>query len=342
MDTLDNVTPTAVGGRMKIYSKAQNGASRPALVQNLGATEFILGRDNCVIGRNSTGSTITKGMAVYTNSFFFVVPQIIPAQANSLSTLVAIGIAVDDIAPNNFGFVMKLGILSGLNTSGFSAGDALYVSPTVAGGLTNVRPSGTTNFVDVVAEVFQSDATNGQILVRAVGGLLNAETGTNAATWTGSAIVGTTVNATTGFQVAGAATSGNVLTGNGTNFVSTAPVVTLTNTATLTNKRITERVLALSANSATPAINTDNFDVVHITAQTAAITSFTTNLTGTPVDGDTLRISVTGTGAVALTFGTSFEASTVALPTTTVTTARLDMGFFWNTETSKWRIVATA
>jgi hypothetical protein len=113
----------------------------------------------------------------------------------------------------------------------------------------------------------------------------------------------------------------------------------LTAAATLTNKRITKRVLSLSAASATPAINTDNYDVVHITAQgSTAITSFTSGLSGTPVDGDTLRISVIGSGAVGLTFGASFEASgNVALPTTTVAGVRLDMGFFWNTETNKWR-----
>jgi hypothetical protein len=105
---------------------------------------------------------------------------------------------------------------------------------------------------------------------------------------------------------------------------------------------IRDRVSLLSANSATPAINTNTTDVVHITSQTAAITSFTTNLSGTPIDGQRLRISVTGTAAVALTWGTSFEASTVALPTTTATTARLDIGFFWNTETSKWRCMAVA
>lgn len=119
-------------------------------------------------------------------------------------------------------------------------------------------------------------------------------------------------------------------------------LVTLTGTQTLTNKRITQRVLALSANSATPAINTDSYDVVHITAQTAAITSLTSGLSGTPVDGDRLRISITGTAAVALTFGTSFESSTVTLPTTTIGTSRLDIGFFWNTETSKWRCTAVA
>lgn len=111
---------------------------------------------------------------------------------------------------------------------------------------------------------------------------------------------------------------------------------------TLTNKRITRRVLALSANSATPSINTDNYDAVHITSQSTAITSFTTNLSGTPVDGDLLRISITGTTSIALTWGSSFESSTVTLPTTTSSTTRLDVGFVWNTETSKWRCIASA
>lgn len=101
------------------------------------------------------------------------------------------------------------------------------------------------------------------------------------------------------------------------------------------------KILALSDNSATPAINTNAYSVVHITNQTAAITSFTSKLQGNPNDGDTLRISITGTAAVGITWGTSFEASTVALPTTTVLTNRLDVSFFWNTETSKWRCVAS-
>jgi hypothetical protein len=122
---------------------------------------------------------------------------------------------------------------------------------------------------------------------------------------------------------------------------ATDTLVARATTDTLSNKRITKRVLALSANSATPAINTDNYDVVHITAQTAAITSFTTNLTGTPVDGDTLRISITGSSGAAIAWGTSFESSTVTLPTA-FTTSRQDVGFFWNTETSKWRCVAVA
>ena len=151
--------------------------------------------------------------------------------------------------------------------------------------------------------------------------------GTDAITWT---------------QVAGQGsfTGGNGITITGTSIaIDTSITVDRTTAQTLSGKRVAKRVLALSANSATPAINTDLYDVVHITAQTAAITSFTTNLSGTPVDGDSLWISITGTAAVALTFGTSFEASTIALPATTATTARLDIGFKWNTETSKWRCV---
>jgi hypothetical protein len=113
-------------------------------------------------------------------------------------------------------------------------------------------------------------------------------------------------------------------------------------TAAVVTSRIVPRVLASTANSATPTLNTSTYDMMVITGQTVAITSFTTNLTGTPINGQKLWISITGTGAIAITWGASFESSTVTLPTTTVTTARLDVGFVWNAATSKWRCVAVA
>jgi hypothetical protein len=115
---------------------------------------------------------------------------------------------------------------------------------------------------------------------------------------------------------------------------------TLDNTVTLTNKRITPRTGTV-ASSATPTINTDNVDFFSITAQTVDITSMTTNLSGTPTDGQKLWIAITGTASRAIAWGASFEASTVALPTTTSGTSRLDCGFVWNAATSKWRIMAS-
>ena len=114
-------------------------------------------------------------------------------------------------------------------------------------------------------------------------------------------------------------------------------------TQTLTNKWIQPRILASTANSATPTLNTDNYDMMVITGQTLAITSFTTNLTGTPVNGQKLWIAITGTGAIAITWGAKFAASgTVTLPTTTVSSTRLDVGFIWNVTASAWMCVAVA
>jgi hypothetical protein len=119
-------------------------------------------------------------------------------------------------------------------------------------------------------------------------------------------------------------------------------VVGTTDTNTLTNKRITARSGTV-ASSATPTINTDNVDYYSITALAAAITSFTTNLSGTPTIGQTLWISITDNGTSrAITWGASFEASTIALPTTTVISTRLDVAFIWNESTSKWRCVGIA
>jgi hypothetical protein len=117
-------------------------------------------------------------------------------------------------------------------------------------------------------------------------------------------------------------------------------IVARTSTDTLTNKRITKRT-GTTTSSATPTINTNNVDFYSITALAVNITSFTTNLSGTPTDGQTLWIAITGTATRTIAWGASFEASTIALPVTTVGTARLDVGFVWNAVTSKWRIVAT-
>ncbi len=112
--------------------------------------------------------------------------------------------------------------------------------------------------------------------------------------------------------------------------------ITSTSTITFTNKRITARVDSTTS-SATPTINTDNVDTYKLTAQSVDITSFTTNLSGTPTDDQILHIVIIGTATRAITWGSKFEASTVVLPTTTVGTNRLDVYFIWNTATSKWR-----
>lgn len=122
----------------------------------------------------------------------------------------------------------------------------------------------------------------------------------------------------------------------------TGTLATLAGTETFTNKRITRRFVT-TTQSATPTINTDNTDISSITALAQAITSFTTNLTGTPSAGDYLQIQITDNGtARAITWGAKFASTTVTLPTTTVISTLLRVGFQWDTVAAVWQCIAVA
>ena len=160
-------------------------------------------------------------------------------------------------------------------------------------------------------------------------------------------VQGTSDSGLSGAQFLGSLSTGLMVVTTGTGVVTSTPapsgtLVGTSDTQTLTNKRFTRRVVTVTQ-SATPAINTDNTDVASITGLAQAITSFTTNLTGTPVDGDMLIVRITDDGtARAITWGAKFEASTIALPTTTVISTMLTVGFIWNTASLKWRCIAAA
>jgi len=127
---------------------------------------------------------------------------------------------------------------------------------------------------------------------------------------------------------------------SGTLSLGGVSVPTISSTSTLTNKRITPRVTSIASN-ATPTVNTDNCDAVDITALATAITSMTTNLSGTPTIGDVLIYQIKDDGtARGITWGASFSAKGVALPTTTVISKLLTVGFLWNGTT--WGCVGSA
>lgn len=130
----------------------------------------------------------------------------------------------------------------------------------------------------------------------------------------------------------GATTLTGLVKGNGASAMTavTAPsgaVVGTSDTQTLSNKRTTPRVTTITS-SATPAVNTDTTDFVNITAIGTAITSMTSSLSGTPVIGDKLIYQIKDDAtARAITWGASFVAKGVALPTTTVISKLLTVGF---------------
>ncbi len=142
----------------------------------------------------------------------------------------------------------------------------------------------------------------------------------------------------------GAGTLTGLVLGNGTSSFTTvtAPsgtVVGTTDTQTLTNKWVKPRSTATPAPGATPAINTDNFDVVKFTSVGTAITSMTTSLTGTPVIGQKLLLSFTDDGtARGITWGASFQSGPATLLATTVISKQHWVGLVY--DGSKWTCFA--
>ncbi len=122
---------------------------------------------------------------------------------------------------------------------------------------------------------------------------------------------------------------------------ATGAVVGTTNTQTLTNKRVDPRVSS-EASSATPTINTDNVDAHKITALATNITSFTTNLSGTPVDFQKLIVRITDSGSgQTIAWGASFEAKGVDLPVAITAGKTLTIGFIYDSVSAKWGCVAS-
>lgn len=118
------------------------------------------------------------------------------------------------------------------------------------------------------------------------------------------------------------------------------------NGTTLSSTQFSGRLLPRSAtvaSAAAPAINTDTTDIFTITALAADITSMTTNLTGTPLEGQRLTVRFLDDGtARAIAWGASFASRGATLPTTTVISKYLYVELIWNAATTTWDCISTA
>ena len=76
-----------------------------------------------------------------------------------------LGVATEQIADNQRGYVTTFGAVRDLDTSAFSEGDILYLSATTSGSYSNIRPAAP-NFEARVGVVQIANATEGVVLVR--------------------------------------------------------------------------------------------------------------------------------------------------------------------------------
>jgi hypothetical protein len=116
--------------------------------------------------RNNLGFTVPSGTAVYLSGNIGNVPLIALSQANTeLTSTKTIGITSAPIANNTNGTIVVFGLAENLNTSSFAVGSALWLSPTVAGGLTVTKPSAPDHMV-FIGVVTRSHPTQGTIEIK--------------------------------------------------------------------------------------------------------------------------------------------------------------------------------
>ena len=291
---------------------------------------------------NNTGTTIPNGSPVYITgtSSGQTYPNVALAKADVAATSSVIGLTNGAIANGAIGYVTSQGTIDNVNTSTFTVGQVLYLSPYSAGQMMNtIPPTGITVQVGVVTFI---NSTTGHIYVKQ----------TTPLSVPASIITGTLGVANGG---TGATTLTGLVLGNGTSAMTTvtAPsgtVVGTTDTQTLTNKTILPRVSSTTSISSPLAWNSDNFDLYAATAQAGALTISAD--AGTPADGEKIQFRftcdatprvITFTGGASKGFkpiGVTMTVSGSNFTYTLTASKTTYFGAIYNSSSARWEIVA--
>ena len=267
----------------------------------------------CLV-RNTTGATLTKGTAVYISGATGQNPTVSKAQANNdTNSAQTLGLMSADLANNSNGYVTIIGLIQNINTSAYTDGEQLYLSPTTAGTLTATKPHAPQHLV-YVAVVEHAHPTQGKLFVKVQNGYemdelhnVSAQSPSN-----GQVLI---YNASTSLW------EKNTLTdGTGISITEGAGSITITNSAP-------DQTVALTAGTGISTSGTyPNFTITNSSPdQTVSLTGAgTTAVTGTYpnftiTSNDAYSGTVTSiTAGTGLTGGTITTSGTVALATSGV------------------------
>ena len=162
----DNVKPATTEGA--VY---YNSGPDTLVFKSSSGGPIKIGQEEVTRVYNNTISTIPKGKAVYVTGAANDFPTIALSRSNDIATVYkTIGITKDDISPSSFGLVINRGLFGGLDTTGFSAGDILHVSPDSSGEFVATNPV-YPNFAFQVGTVLVVDSAGGS----PVGGCIQVE-----------------------------------------------------------------------------------------------------------------------------------------------------------------------
>lgn len=255
-DGTDNILVIGAGNVSGLADVALSSLADTQILSYDAATSKWVNIDNYAtqvkeVVKNNTGATLTKGTVVYVSGATGANILVAKAQANAeITSSRTFGILEADIANGATGYCIRIGKLSGLDTSAYTEGDPIYLSPTVAGafvvGFAN-KPSAPNHLV-YLGVVTRSQSVNGEIQVSISNGweldeIHDVQIGTKASgntliydatssTWKNANLTaGTDISVTNG---AGSITIGNTstfasVTGRG---ATTSSAVSITNNTT--------------------------------------------------------------------------------------------------------------
>jgi hypothetical protein len=139
-----------------------------SLIQGLkgGLVTNVIGQQLHQRVNNRTGSTLAKGTAVYLSGSqgnrITVAKALGVTDAFSANTF---GIVSESILNNQSGYIITEGLITNINTSALVEDSAVYLSPTVAGGLTSTKPQAPQHTV-YIGVCVKSNAGSGELFVK--------------------------------------------------------------------------------------------------------------------------------------------------------------------------------
>lgn len=182
IDFTEMTRPSTPGANIfRIFGEVEDGKTVLNLLTQEGLLLEIL-RDSVFIGRGAEAGGISAGEIVYISGATGNKVQVKLAKADSVATMPAVGIALESIANNAFGYIAHIDNVENLDTSSFSEGDQVWVSATTAGGIVNTAPPHP-SFDQHVGVVQRSHATLGSIHVNMTPTFTGDEQGTDRNTF---------------------------------------------------------------------------------------------------------------------------------------------------------------
>ena len=168
----DSITfNTAKDGTVGVGEVEYND-TQGSLIQGLigGDVTNVIGQQLHQRVNNRTGATLAKGTAVYLSGSqgnrITVAKALAVTNAFSANTF---GIVAETILNNQRGYIITEGLITNINTSALVEDSAVYLSPTVAGGLTSTKPQAPQHTV-YIGVCVKSNAGSGELFVKIING----------------------------------------------------------------------------------------------------------------------------------------------------------------------------